>query len=77
MDYMKEGSLASLIEKELKSLCPSNYDNTKRQIILVGIARVMMLLHDKHIIHRDLKPENNLSKFFDPAHYRFWPVKIF
>ena len=60
MDYMKEGSLASLIEKELKSLCPSNYDNTKRQIILVGIARGMMLLHNKHIIHRDLKPENIL-----------------
>ena len=58
MDYMKEGSLASLIEKEIKSLCPSNYDNTKRQIILVGIARGMMLLHNKHIIHRDLKPEN-------------------
>ena len=82
MDYMKEGSLASLIEKELKSLCPSKYDNTKRQIILVGIARGMMLLHNKHIIHRDLKPENilldsdfhpritdfGLSKFFDPHH---------
>ncbi|KAK8843537.1 hypothetical protein M9Y10_024592 [Tritrichomonas musculus] len=82
MDYMKEGSLAHLIDKESKSLCPSNYDNTKRQIILVGIARGMMLLHSQFVIHRDLKPENilldsdyhpritdfGLSKFFDPHH---------
>lgn len=82
MDYMKEGSLADLIGKEMKSLCPIEYDNTKRQIILVGIARGMMLLHKFHIIHRDLKSENilldiffhphitdfGLSKFFDPHH---------
>ena len=82
MDYMKQGSLANLIEQETNSLCPSNYDNTKRQIILVGIARGMMLLHKHCVIHRDLKPENilldsdfhpritdfGLSKFFDPNH---------
>ena len=80
MDFMNEGSLAELIEKEQRGLCPSNYDDTKRQIILVGIARGMMTLHKNHIIHRDLKPENilldgdfnpritdfGLSKFFDP-----------
>ena len=82
MDYMKKGSLADLIDQEMKSLCPSTYDNTKRQIILVGICRGMMLLHHRHVIHRDLKPENilldndfhphitdfGLSKFFDPHH---------
>lgn len=82
MDYMKQGSLANLIEQETSSLCPPNYDNTKRQIILVGIARGMMLLHKHCVIHRDLKPENilldsdfhpritdfGLSKFFDPNH---------
>ncbi|KAK8888185.1 hypothetical protein M9Y10_039249 [Tritrichomonas musculus] len=82
MEYMKNGSLATLIDLETKSLCPSNYDNTKRQIILVGIARGMMLLHKQYIIHRDLKPENilldsdfhpritdfGLSKIFDPLH---------
>ena len=82
MDYMKEGSLANLIDLESKSLLPSNYDNTNRQIILVGIARGMMLLHNRCVIHRDLKPENilldsdfrpritdfGLSKFFDPHH---------
>lgn len=80
MDYMKFGSLSDLIEQEEKGLCPLNYDNTRRQIILVGIARGMMVLHRCHVIHRDLKPENilldnnlfpritdfGLSKFFDP-----------
>lgn len=82
MDYMREGSLADLISKEKRGLCPLIYDNTKRQIILIGIARGMMILHSRNIIHRDIKPENilldnnlypritdfGLSKFFDPYH---------
>ena len=82
MDYMKGGSLSDLIKLENRGLAPSNYDNTKRQIILIGISRAMMLLHQFHIIHRDIKPENilldedlhpritdfGLSKFFDPHH---------
>ncbi|KAK8881631.1 hypothetical protein M9Y10_004375 [Tritrichomonas musculus] len=80
MDYMKNGSLADLIANEANGLCKSDYDNTKRQIILIGIARGMMILHSRHVIHRDLKPENvligidyhpritdfGLSKFYDP-----------
>ena len=80
MDYMANGSLADLLGKEVKSLCPSDYSNTKRQIILVGIALGMMTLHNHFVIHRDLKPENilldknyhpciadfGLSKFYDP-----------
>ncbi|KAK8865532.1 hypothetical protein M9Y10_011088 [Tritrichomonas musculus] len=38
IDYIIEGQLANSSDKELKSLCQSNYDNIKRQIILVGIA---------------------------------------
>lgn len=82
MEYMENGSLFEMISKEEKSLCPALYDNTKRQIILIGIARAMMILHSHHVIHRDLKPENilldsnyqprvtdfGLSKFFDPRH---------
>ena len=80
MDYMKGGSLSELISLEGRGLSPKNYDNTKRQIILIGISRGMKHLHQLHIIHRDLKPENilldddlqpritdfGLSKFFDP-----------
>lgn len=82
MDYMKEGSVSSLIDKEQKGQCSFDYDNTKRQIILAGIARGMMILHDLNIIHRDLSSGNvlldenyhplitdfGLSKFFDPQH---------
>lgn len=57
MKFMENGSLANLLKKERKS---HFVDNTKKQIILVGIARGMMLLHKHHIIHRDLKPDNVL-----------------
>lgn len=82
MKYMSKGSLSDLIEKEIKGSCPYDYDNTKRQIILIGIARGMMILHGQNVIHRDLKPANvllddnyypcitdfGLSKFYDPNH---------
>lgn len=89
MDYMGKGSLADLINDEEKCLCPISYDNTKRQIILIGIARGMMILHQNHIIQRDLKPENilldinyhpritdfGLSKKFDPYHSMYQSIK--
>lgn len=84
MDYMEKGSLLNLLLNEQKGLGPDNWDNTRRQIVLVGIARGMMILHSHHVIHRDLKPGNilldenlhphitdfGLSKFFDPQHSR-------
>lgn len=73
--------LANLIDFESKSLLPSNYDKTNRQIILVDIARGMKLFHNRCVVHRDLKPENilldsdfrpritdfSLSKFLTPS----------
>ncbi|KAK8846002.1 hypothetical protein M9Y10_020947 [Tritrichomonas musculus] len=81
MDYKRNGSLSNLLELERKGLCPDIFDDTKKQIILIGIARGMIILHSYHIIHRDLKPENilldddlypritdfGLSKFFNAA----------
>lgn len=80
MDYMENDSLSNyILHKRSKKYVELN--NTQKQIILVGIARGMMLLHKLHVIHRDLKPENilldsdyhphitdfGLSKFFDPS----------
>lgn len=82
MDWAANGSLYTYLEKVRKSF-ESKYElnNTNRQIILIGIARGMMFLHQNGIIHRDLKPENilldehlrphitdfNLSKRVDPS----------
>lgn len=84
MEYMERGSLESLLSSERKKNNIPEYNNTKRQIILAGISRAMMLLHESHVIHRDLKPANvlldanftpritdfGLSKFFDPLNSR-------
>ena len=60
MELAKKGSLAELLQKVQNGLVEDIYDNTTRQIILVGVARGMMFLHQNQIIHRDLKPGNIL-----------------
>ncbi|KAK8871756.1 hypothetical protein M9Y10_007496 [Tritrichomonas musculus] len=60
MELSKKGSLADFLLKLQNGLLEDIYDNTNRQIILVGIARGMMYLHQHQIIHRDLKPGNVL-----------------
>ena len=80
MDYMENGSLADLLQKGVQSNFPSEYNNTKRQIILIGVSYAMMILHKKNITHKNLKSSNvlldnsyhplvtdiNLSKIFNP-----------
>lgn len=51
MELASNGSLRGILNK-----C----DNTARQIILVGVARGMMFLHQNKVIHFDLKTENIL-----------------
>lgn len=60
MELAQKGSLAELLQKSQNGLADDIYDNTIRQIILIGIARGMMYLHEHKIIHRDLKPGNIL-----------------
>lgn len=55
MDYMKNESLDDKIKET-----PIDFDNTNRQIILIGIAYGMKSLHNDSRIHRDLKPQNVL-----------------
>lgn len=59
MDLAQEGSLYDvLMNVRMNSI--KNFTNTKRQIILTGVARGMMFLHQHHVIHRDLKTSNIL-----------------
>lgn len=60
MELAKNGSLREVLRKIQQGCGPSNYTNTTRQIILVGVARGIKYLHDRNIIHRDIKPENIL-----------------
>lgn len=57
---------------------PRDFDNTKRQKILIGICHGMAHLHKNNIIHRDLKPENILlDKDYKPLITDFGLSKIF
>lgn len=59
-ELLKNGSLKNIIAKAKQSNLPKNYDNTCRQIILIGIASGMKYLHHQDIMHCDLKTNNIL-----------------
>ncbi|KAK8834412.1 hypothetical protein M9Y10_013322 [Tritrichomonas musculus] len=89
MDYPSNGSLANAIKNPQNLVSMNKYDNTARQIILVGIARGMMHLHRYHIVNPCLKPDNilldeflkpyitnfGLSKFFERNHSQDQPTQ--
>ncbi|KAK8853972.1 hypothetical protein M9Y10_016521 [Tritrichomonas musculus] len=78
MQLIKQGSLDDLLKNSQKSLAPSDYDNTARQKILIGIACGMMHLHQHRIIHRDLKPGNVLiDSDFHPIITDFGLSKVY
>lgn len=60
MEYMNNGSLDVILDKEKKSTAPYEWTNVKKYICLLGISHAMNYLHQKKIIHRDLKPGNVL-----------------
>ncbi|KAK8875666.1 hypothetical protein M9Y10_005840 [Tritrichomonas musculus] len=78
MEFAKNHSLDDALDKCRKSNRPKGYDNTTRQIILIGIASAMKYLHKHCIIHRDLKPNNVLlNDELQPLLIDFGTAKFF
>lgn len=59
-EYIKNGSLEGLLEKERSNVTIPFLNDTMRLIIIYGIASAMSYLHSEDIIYRDLKPSNIL-----------------
>ena len=60
MERANKGSLSEFLKKIRNNSLDCFYDNTNKQILLIGIARGMMYLHQRQVIHRDLKSSNIL-----------------
>ncbi|KAK8890640.1 hypothetical protein M9Y10_035422 [Tritrichomonas musculus] len=57
-EFSPNGSLQDIFKMERKNKNIPGYDNTKKLILMYGIANGMAYLHLNNIIHRDLKPDN-------------------
>ena len=57
-EFSPNGTLKDILDLERKNKTVSGLDNTKKLIIIYGIANGMAYLHENSIIHRDLKPDN-------------------
>lgn len=59
-EYAENHALSDLIKMERESRALDDWNNTRKVIVLYGIASAMAFLHEKNIVHRDLKPNNIL-----------------
>ena len=66
-DAGENGSLATLMELEIKGQAPPEWDPTKKTIIFWGVAACLKYLHAKNIVSRNVKPSKILlDKNYEP-----------
>ncbi|KAK8845714.1 hypothetical protein M9Y10_020632 [Tritrichomonas musculus] len=63
-DIHENGSLKVILELERRGCEIQEWNDTKKFIVIYGIASGMKYLHSLKILHRDLKPENILLDDF-------------
>ena len=59
-EYAPNGTLYDLMKLEQQMLAKDEWNDTRKLIILYGVASAMSYLHSHKIVHRDLKPQNIL-----------------
>lgn len=76
-ELMEHGTLLDMLLREASKRAPKAWTQTKKSIVLFGIACGMMYIHNHHGIHRDLKPANILlDSNFEPRIADFGLSKI-
>ncbi|KAK8876047.1 hypothetical protein M9Y10_006231 [Tritrichomonas musculus] len=76
-EYAPNGTLSTALRLESQGISLPGWNETKKLMIIYGIASGMLYLHDHNIIHRDLKPDNILlDDFFLPKVADFGLSKV-